>query len=167
METSLLEQDCYVQSKLHALNYILLQPNQILMPTQETKIQEALQQTKLEQGPNQIQVRKFCSEYPNDKKSSHLSKPVALLQSTYYHKTLSEGQTATLVHRSASSKSKPTANDKTETKDETEELFVNEYGSCDRYDFSEKDPSAVYENSALRFVSSLPAFMKNYGYFVL
>ena len=137
------------------------------MPTQETKIQEALQQTKLEQGPNQIQVRKFCSEYPNDKKSSHLSKPVALLQSTYYHKTLSEGQTATLVHRSASSKSKPSVNDKTETKDETEELFVNEYGSCDRYDFSEKDPSAVYENSALRFVSSLPAFMKNYGYFVL
>ena len=159
VQASLMDQDCYVQSKLHALNYILLQPNQILMPSQGANLTETLMSSNLKQGPNQIKVKRFCSEYPNDAKASHFSKPVSLLQSTYYHKTMSDSMPSVqLVHR-ASSKAQDTSNSPSE-------VFVHDYSSCDRYDFSEKDPSAVYEISALRFLKSLPTFMKKFGYLV-
>jgi hypothetical protein len=167
VESSLLDQDCYVQSKLHALNYILLQPNQILMPSQGSNLTETLNMTNLEPGPNPVKVRRFCSEYPNEKKSSYLAKPVSLLKSTYYHKTMSENLTSVLVHRvSTTSNSKSKTNTTTDAVGSNSQLFVHEYDSCDRYDFSEKDRTAVYESSALRFISSLPAFMKTYGYLV-
>eukprot|EP00088_Acartia_fossae_P046383 TRINITY_DN5006_c0_g1_i1.p1 TRINITY_DN5006_c0_g1~~TRINITY_DN5006_c0_g1_i1.p1 ORF type:complete len:442 (+),score=62.11 TRINITY_DN5006_c0_g1_i1:73-1398(+) len=188
IENSLLDQDCYAQSKLHALHYILLRENQILMPATGSNLTQTLNASLLEPGPNQLKVRRFCSEYPNDKKTAYLTRPVSILQSTYYHKNMSANVTRNLVRRggvTVGGKSAPPANKQTVSpplpskfarnagvvvdaggSSIASKMFINEYGSCDRYDFSENDATAVYEAGALRFSNSLPAFMKKYGYIV-
>lgn len=163
---SLLQQDCYQQSKLHAHNYILLKYNQIMMPDVGSNITETLISYPSKQGPNTLTVRRFCSEYPNDRQSSSLEKPVSILQSTYYNRKMSEHLSSQLVKREqvSSTTNVKYTEDTPKQGNLSNKLHINEYGSCDSYDFDEKDETAVYEDGALRFLNSFPAFMKTNGY---
>jgi len=164
---SLVQQDCYEQSKLHAHNYIILKYNQIMMPAVGANITQTLISYPSQQGPITLSVRRFCSEYPNDKKSSTLQKPVSILQSTYYNSKMSENVTTELIKR----ETRGFATNNTKYTEDTflqtnlrNQLHINEYGSCNSYDFNEKDETAVYEDRALRFIESFPSFIKSFGH---
>lgn len=141
----LVTQDCYQHSR-YADNYILLEDNQILMPRVGENLTQVILESNLAPGPNSIAVRRFCSEYPNDKKSSTLLRPISILQSTYFNKKLSEGLEQNLFHSGAGVSTSSLL---------SSALSVNEYGPCDKYDFNEQDHTAVYDPTALKFMKSI------------
>jgi len=165
-EEKLLALDCYLHNQ-DAENYIILRQSQLLMPRSATNLSELLQHTNLGVGPNPLQVRRFCSEYPDDKTSATLPRRVLMLQSTYYNKRLSTSvdtggnsidadmsAVAELVHTGHARSNLPT-HVKTE-------LLVNEYGTCHRYDFSANDKTAVHDKSALKYTKTLLDAYKKY-----
>ena len=84
-----------------------------------------------------------------------------MLQSTYYNRKLSTaaagaggGVLAELVHTGPSLTQQQT-HIKTE-------IFVNDYGACDQYDFSEHDKTAIHDKSALKFTDSMLNAYKMY-----
>jgi hypothetical protein len=107
-------------------------------------------------------VRRFCAEYPNDKKAANLGQPpLPPLQSTYYSQLLSSGLAASLQHLAASAsqseQSGRHAGDQSQSANSSsgggvllqgggggsragvaevgDELMINEYGPCDSFDF--------------------------------
>ena len=115
-----------------------------------------------------LPIRRFCAEYPSDKKAANLNSPLALLQSTYYNQQMSSGLATSLQHlgppsaalkigggqskggkgsqsEDGSGKAKGSQSERGEFGRLANELAVNEYGSCDRFDFREatQNPSAV------------------------
>jgi len=145
---ALVTKDCYYQSKGVVATYIVLSSNQIIMPgISGTSIKGYLVDDKLSSGPNSVPVKKFCSEYPHDKKSSNNPVNLAILDSTLYNKHLSHGVTA-IIH---------SFNNATESRTEVNQdiITVHEYGACDRYDFSETDKTAAYDDGALKFTKHL------------
>jgi hypothetical protein len=114
------------------------------------------QDSQLTAGPHAVPVRRFCAEYPNDKKSANLAQPLPPLQSTYYSQLLSSGLTANLQHLPAAAASQSETGRRRPT-DQSEgsnrvgvqsqagggvgdarvadELMINEYGPCDSFDF--------------------------------
>ena len=113
-----------------------------------------VQESKLDPGPNPLSVRRFCSEYPNDKKSSNLAQPISVLQSTYFNKQLSDGVQTNIFHGGAG-QSFPVFL--------AGEVIVHEYGACDRYDFSETDHTAGYDPTALKFSLSIIDLFKRFN----
>lgn len=160
---NLVGQDCYQQSRGSFQNYLVLEPHQVLMPRTVGNLSEFLlaQKDELAAGAQPLSVRRFCAEYPNDKKAANLGQPLAILQSTYYSKQLSLGLTASLQHlgpgpptrNSLAAASGPTA------AAVSNELTVNAYGPCDTFDFSQ-DRTSVYDASAHRFFKDLVALTR-------
>ena len=77
-----------------------------------------------------------------------------MLESSWYNKQLSENEEISLVKLS---------DDKEPVKDDkvlTEELSLNEYRACDKYDFSETDENSVYQNFALKFSTDLISYYR-------
>ena len=132
-----------------------------MMPAVGANITQTLISYPSQPGPITLSVRRFCSEYPNDKKSSTLQKPLSILQSTYYNSKMSENVTAELIKRETS---RFATNTKHTEANLSNQLHINEYGSCNSYDFNEKDETAVYEDGALRFIESFPSFIKSFGH---
>ena len=149
--SGLVTKDCYYQSRDSFLQFAVLSSNQVLMPLGKISLKESFlamkQNTVLSTGPNQIPVKKFCSEYPSDKKSKNFAISISILESTLYNKQLSEGSSISVHYL---------GNVTGEASGKLEEfLSVNEYGDCDRYDFSESDKTAGYQADALRFSKDL------------
>jgi len=146
--------DCYYQSRSVYQYYAVLSSTQVLMPHTHQSVRQALLSTE---GPRQLQVRKFCSEYPSDKKSKNFPLSISILQSTLYSKQLSEGSSIS-IHTLG----KNTVVEKPSTGLE-QILTVNEYDDCDKYDFSESDQTAGYQADALRFSKDLMNFFSKYS----
>jgi len=153
-QLKLITQSCYYNSK-HAENYILLQHNHLLLPNHSANLTTSLSKTSLEAGPNSLEVRKFCSEYPNDPRSAGLSRPPAFLQSTHFNTELSKGLSAQLYHAGPGRTSGLTS-------DSGLEVRVHEYGPCQRFDISELDDTAVHDPDPISFIKSFPAFIAKY-----
>ena len=86
--------------------------------------------------------------------SKNLPVSISILESTLYNKQLSEGLSITLYSL---------GNTTGEASANVEEFVsVNEYGACDRYDFTETDKTAGYQADALRFSKDLINFYKRY-----
>ena len=156
--TSLITKDCYYQSRDMFQHFAVLSSSQVLMPRNKKSLKESFllmkQNAALSAGPNKIPVKKFCSEYPSDKKSKNFAVSISILESTLYNKQLSEGSSIS-VHA--------LGNVAGEASDKVEEyLGVNEYGDCDRYDFSESDKTAGYQADALRFSKDLLQLFSKY-----
>ena len=115
---------------------------------------QVLLESKLDTGPNPLSVRRFCSEYPNDKKSANLAQPISVLQSTYFNKQLSDGVQTNIFHSGAGQPLPAFLSG---------EVFVNEYGPCDKYDFSETDHTAGYDQTALKFSHSIKDLFKRFN----
>lgn len=149
--------DCYLHNQ-YSENYILLNQTHLLMLKSATNISQVLLTSNLAVGPNPLQVRKFCSEYPDEKSSSIMSRKIGMLQSTYYNRKLSTAAAAgvpvELVHTGPSLTQQQT-HIKTE-------ILVNDYGACDQYDFSEHDKTAIHDKSALKFTDSMLNAYKMY-----
>ena len=97
---------------------------------------------------------RFCSEYPTEKQSKGLNTTLRLFQSTFYNKQLSKDDFLSLhwLGSSPGSGSGSVAS----------VLSVNEYGACDRHDFSETDKDAQYEGDALRFAKDFIQFFNKH-----
>jgi hypothetical protein len=110
-----------------------------------------LKEGQLTPGPHLLTVRRFCAEYPNNKNAANLGRPIHILQSTYYNRVLSMNVTTSLQHLGtvdstrksaapaghpgAPSRQSPAGKDQMSSDDISDELAVNEYGSCDKFDF--------------------------------
>merc|ERR1712106_504030 len=82
----------------------------------------------------------------SDKKSKNFPISISILESTLYNKQLSEGLSITLYSL---------GNTTGETSANIEEFMsVNEYGACDRYDFTETDKTAGYQPESLSLIAS-------------
>ena len=156
---SIISTDCYYQSRSKYQYYIVLTSDQVLMPHTYQSVRKTLLSTTVKQGPRQLQIRKFCSEYPSDKKSKNFPLSIPILQSTLYNKQLSKNVTISIhslggtedTHGGESSASLEQI------------LTVNEYVYCDRYDVSETDKTAGYQADALRFSKDLITLFKKYS----
>ena len=150
----LVRTDCYYQSRSSYQHYAVLTSSQVLIPHAQPVLTQALHTAHLSQGPHQVPVRRFCSEYPSDKKSKNFPVSISILESTLYNKQLSEGLSITL-HSLGNTTGEASANIE-------EFVSVNEYGACDRYDFTETDKTAGYQADALRFSKDLINLYKRY-----
>jgi len=143
---SLISTDCYYQSRGRYQHYIVMQSNQVLVPHTRHSVRQALATMH---HSTALQVRRFCSEYPSDKKSKNLPLSLSILQSTLYSKQLSQATTVRL--HSLGNK-----NNTGEASDSLEQILtVNEYGDCDKDDFTQTDQTAGYQDDALRFSKDL------------
>ena len=154
--SQIISHDCYYSSRHIFQFYSVLNSFQVFMPTQTGKLGDALLSLEhsLQKGPNKVGVKKYCSEYPTEKKAKGLSIPIPMLESSWYNKQLSENEEISLVKLS---------DDKEPVKDDkvlTEELSLNEYRACDKYDFSETDENSVYQNFALKFSTDLISYYR-------
>jgi len=148
----LVTRDCYYQSRGSYQLYTVLSSTQVIMPLQgKRSLRDSLlamrQGAVLSTGPNTVQVKRFCSEYPSDKKSKNFPISISILESTLYNKQLSEGASISLHYLG------DVAGEASEKVEEF--VSVNEYSDCDRYDFSESDKTAGYQADALRFSKDL------------
>merc|ERR1711936_720333 len=137
---------CHQTSRQSHQSWILLSPDQVLFPTSSSSFSEAskkLLQGHLAQGPHSLSVRRFCSEYPTEKHAPLLNASIRVFQSTFFNKQLSKEAFAEFnwLETSASA-----SNVKGENV-----MAVNEYGECQRHDFSATDKDAQYEAGAMRF----------------
>jgi len=149
---------CHQTSRLSHESWLLLSPDQVLLPTSAASLSEAskqLLQGHLAQGPQSLPVRRFCSEYPTEKQASLLNTSIRVFQSTFYNKQLSKETFAELNWLESSSGS-PSV--KVE-----EVLTVNEYGECQRHDFSATDKDAQYEAGAMRFAKEFIKYVNKYN----
>ena len=99
-------------------------------------------------------MKVFCSEYPTEKKAKNVELPLASLKSSYYNRELSDKTEASVIKLSDDEESDATKID--------EELSIHEYRDCEMYDISEKDDSAVLDNSALRFSGELVKYYNQF-----
>jgi len=135
---SLVSKDCYYHSQTRFEFYMTLRSQQVLIPSGKSDLKESLKSFHSQKGPNKIPVKVFCSEYPTEKKAKNVELPLSSLKSTYYNKELSEKAEGSMIKLS----------DDDNTLDDTEELSIHEYRDCEMYDISEKDESAVHDDSA-------------------
>ena len=100
-------------------------------------------------------VRRFCSEYPTEKQATLLNTSIRVFQSTFFNKQLSKEAFAEFnwLETSASAAS---------VKGE-DVMAVNEYGECQRHDFSDTDKDAQYEASAMRFAKDFLKYYEKYN----
>ena len=98
----------------------------------------------LSQGPNSVTVKRFCSEYPTEKQAKGFNTSLKVFESTFYNQQLSKDDTVNLNWLETSGGGEASLQ-------LGEVLSVNEYGACDRHDFSATDKEARYEGDALRF----------------
>jgi len=143
---SLISTDCYYQSRGRYKHYMVMQSNQVLVPHTKNSVRQALATI---QHSAALQVRRFCSEYPSDKKSKNLPLSLSILQSTLYSKQLSQGTTVRL-HSLGNNNNTGEASASVE-----QILTTNEYGDCDKDDFTQTDQTAGYQDDALRFSKDL------------
>ena len=148
----IVSQDCYYHSQNKFDFYAVLNSRQVLMPLAHKSVPESLKNLKSSKGPNKLPVKMFCSEYPTEKKAKNLEFPISILKNTWYNRQLSEEEESSLVKLGAGGGNV--------TGTVGEELSINEYKDCERYDFSETDKSAVYEGKAMRFSADLVTFWK-------
>merc|ERR1712203_364042 len=149
---------CHQTSRLSHESWLLLSPDQVLLPTSAASLSEAskqLLQGHLAQGPQSLPVRRFCSEYPTEKQASLLNPSIRVFQSTFYNKQLSK-ETFAELNWLESSSGIPSV--KAE-----DVLMVNEYGECQRHDFSATDKDAQYEAGAMRFAKEFILYCNKYN----
>jgi hypothetical protein len=93
-----------------------------------------VQGSNLPDGPHPLSVRRFCAEYPNDKKAANIGRPLAILQSTYFSQELSKNLSVSLQHLSwaAPSSARPAA--PSSGAPVSDELTINQYDPCDTFD---------------------------------
>jgi len=149
---SLVGKDCYYHSQTRFEFYTTLRSQQVLIPSGKSDLKESLKTFHSQKGPNKIPVKIFCSEYPTEKKAKNVELPLSSLKSTYYNKELSEKAEGSMIKLS----------DDDNTIDEPEELSIHEYRECEMYDISEKDESAVHDDSALRFSIELVKYYQQF-----
>ena len=154
---SLVSTDCYYRSKDKFENFAVINSQQVLMPLTTNTLKEAFKDLSkagsLKKGPNKLLVKKFCSEYPQEKRAKNLAVPITPLEYTQYNKLLSQ-ETRTIVSLSG---------DETEVASQGvgDILGINEYRDCDNFEMKETD--TVYEPSALRFFSELVKHYSRYA----
>ena len=154
---SLVSTDCYYRSKDKFENFAVINSQQVLMPLTTNTLKEAFKDLSkagsLKKGPNKLLVKKFCSEYPQEKRAKNLAVPITPLEYTQYNKLLSQ-ETRTIVSLSG---------DETEVASQGvgDILGINEYRDCDNFEMKETD--TVYEPSALRFFSELVKHYSKYA----
>jgi len=150
---NLLSKDCYYRSKDKFNNFVVLNSHQVLLPRTKTTIKETFEELSkagaLKRGPNKLQVNKFCSEYPTEKKAKNIEVPITVLEYTYYNKQLSQ-DSVTIVSLSSSDSDSDVA-----SKSVPDILSINDYRDCDNYDLKETDENAIYDPNSLRFFSEL------------
>ena len=125
----------------------------MLIPSGKSDLKESLRAFHSQKGPNKIPVKVFCSEYPTEKKAKNVELPLSSLKSTYYNKELSDKAESILMKLSEDDKMMD---------DTEEELSIHEYRDCEMYDISEKDESAVHDDSALRFSKQLVKYYQQF-----
>ena len=154
---SLVSTDCYYRSKDKFDNFAVINSKQVLIPLTTNTLKEAFKDLSktgsLKKGPNRLTVKRFCSEYPQEKRAKNLAVPITQLEYTQYNKQLSQ-ESRTIVSLAG------------EESDVTSQavgdvLSINEYRDCDNDDMEDKD--TVYEPNALRFFSEL---VKHYSKYV-
>ena len=158
---SLVSKDCYYRSKDKYKNYAVINSHQVLVPRTKGTIGESFEELSktgaLKRGPNKLRVKKFCSEYPTEKRAKNLQVPISLLEYTYYSKKMSQ-VTVSVVSLTSSD---GVGDGAVQGVDEI--LSINEYKDCDDYDIKETDEDAVYESSGLRFFSELVKHYSKYA----
>ena len=156
VSSQVISNDCYYFSSQGSFQYYaVLNTHTVIMPGIRTKLSESLGkiEASLKKGPNKVMLKKFCSEYPTEKKAKGLSIPITMLESSWYNRELSPEEGAVIVRLSGK--------DSSESSSELgEELSFNEYKACDRFDISETDSSAVYENHAFKYSSDLISYYR-------
>ena len=141
--SSLVSKDCYYAGRDKFQHYVVLNSHQLLVPSTKDTLKETLRAFK--RGPNKTQVKRFCSEYPTEKRAKNLEVPITVLEYTYYSKKYSK-ETVDIV-------SLVGGDDGGEDLENV--ISVNEYKDCDDYDLKTDDEDAVYDSSGLRYFSSL------------
>jgi len=154
---SIISTDCYYQSRAKYQYYTVLSSTQVMMPHTYQTVRKTLASTPIKQGPRQLQIRKFCSEYPSDKKSKNFPLSISILQSTLYNKQLSKDVTISIY--SLGGTEDTGVNESSASLEQI--LTVNEYVDCDRYEDSDK--TAGYQADALRFSKDLINLFKKYS----
>ena len=150
---SIVSRDCHYHSQSRFDFYTMLSSQQVLMPSGKSDLKESLKTFRSQKGPNKLAVKVFCSEYPTEKKAKNAELPFAVLRSTYYNRDLSDKAEGSIIKL---------RDDKTDQTDDAEEISIHEYRDCDLYDISEKDESAVYDDTALRFSNELVNYYKKF-----
>jgi len=154
---SIISTDCYYQSRAKYQHYIVLSSDQVLMPHTYQSVRKTLLSTTVKQGPRQLQIRKFCSEYPSDKKSKNFPLSISILQSTLYNKQLSQDAIIN-IHSLVSTEDTGAV----ESSASLEQILtVNEYVDCDRLE--KTDQTAGYQDDALRFSKDLINLFNKYS----
>ena len=154
MMESLVTRDCYHHSQTRFEFYAALSSQQVVIPSVKSDLKESLKTFRSQKGPNKIRVKVFCSEYPTEKKAKNVELPLASLKSSYYNRELSDKTEASVIKLSDDEESDAAKID--------EELSIHEYRDCEMYDISEKDDSAVLDNSALRFSGELVKYYNQF-----
>ena len=157
---SLVSTDCYYRSKDRFENFAVINSQQVLIPLTTNTLKEAFKELSktgsMKKGPNKLLVKKFCSEYPTEKRAKNLAVPITQLEYTQYNKLLSQ-ETRPLVSLAASEESEMTSPAVGDF------LGINEYRDCDNFDTKETDADTVYEPSAMRFFSELVKHYSKYA----
>ena len=154
---SLVSTDCYYRSKNRFENFAVINSQQVLVPLTTNTLKEAFKDLSktgsLKKGPNKLLVKRFCSEYPQEKRAKNLEVPITQLEYTQYNKLLSQ-ETRTIVSL---------AGEESEAASQAvgDIVSINEYRDCDNEDLKEAD--TVYEPSALRFFSELVKHYSKYA----
>ena len=152
---SVVSKDCYYHSQTRFEFYTILSSQQVVIPSVKSDLKESLKTFRGQKGPNKIAVKVFCSEYPTEKTAKNVELPLASLKSSFFNRDLSDKAEGSIMKLSDEVGSGTVMID--------EELSIHEYRDCEMYDISEKDQSAVHEDSALRFSKEL---VKYYHQFV-
>ena len=127
----------------------------MLLPDRSTNLTHTLSGLSLAAGPNRLEVRRFCSEYTNDPRSTGLKRPITFLQSTHFNTDLSQGLLVPLYHLGRDQLADPLCRG-------CRSVRVHEYGACDRFDISERDATAVHDPDLDMFFNQLPSFIAKY-----
>jgi len=161
LTSTLVAFDCYHRARHSHEAWMVLTTDQILLPRISTSLTEAAKQLvqgkALTQGPNPVPLKRFCSEYPTEKQTRSFNITLRVFESTFYNKQLSKDENINLNSLEASAGAR--------TASGSDLLTVNEYGACDRHDFSATDKDAQYEPDTLRLSKDFIQYYNKYNKF--
>merc|ERR1719361_1258012 len=82
--SSLISKDCYYQSRENYQHFAVLNSHQVLVARTKATLKETFRAGAFKRGPNNLRVKRFCSEYPIEKRAKNIRVPITVLEYTYY-----------------------------------------------------------------------------------